>query len=77
METAIMWGWLLTAQMQGMPPIIDVNYSDEASCKLVAAEFVQKYPSYDVACTPTWKPDTAPKVRHRVAHHSKSRHARR
>lgn len=76
METAIMWGWLLTASMPGMPVIIDPNYKTEADCMLVKADFAALYPDYDVACTPTWKPDAAPKDRKRVATRSK-RYARR
>ncbi len=60
METAIVWSWILTAQMIGMPPIIDVNYETEATCEAVKAEFLVNYPSFDAASTPTWKPDKAP-----------------
>jgi hypothetical protein len=68
METFVVWGWLLTAQMPGMPPIIDLNYETEATCEAVKAEFLLNYPTYDVACTPTWKPDSAPKAKKRVVH---------
>lgn len=67
METFVIWGWLLTAQMPGMPPIIDPNYKTEQECEVVKAEFVSLHPAYDTACTPTWKPDNAPKAKKRMA----------
>lgn len=63
METALIWGWLLTMQTGEMPPIIDVNYTNEASCEAVKADLVPLYPTYQIYCTPTWKPETAPKVK--------------
>lgn len=67
METAIIWGWILTAQMPGMPAIVDPTYGakEGARCEAVAAEFVSLHPTYTAYCDPTWKPDSAPrKVQH-------------
>jgi hypothetical protein len=68
METAIVWGWLLTAQAGNLPPIIDPNYASEADCLLVRSEFVALHPEYDPGtyCTPTWKPQAKPKVHRRA-----------
>lgn len=57
METAIIWGWMLTMQAGAMPPIIDVNYKTEMDCESVKADLVPLYPNYSIYCTPTWKPD--------------------
>lgn len=68
METAIMWGWLLTASLGSMPPIIDPNYKTQIECETVKADFALKYPAYDVACTPTWRPDKPLRAKRRVTH---------
>jgi hypothetical protein len=67
METLVIWGCLLTAQMPGMPPIIDPNYKTVQECEVVKAEFVSAHPNYDAACTPTFKPYAAPKAKRRMA----------
>jgi hypothetical protein len=65
METAIVWGWLLTMQTANMPPIIDVNYKTEEACELVKSELVPLYPNYTIYCTPTWKPEEVKKAKAR------------
>jgi hypothetical protein len=65
METAIIWGWLLTMQTGNMPPIIDVNYASEADCEVVKSELAPLYPTYNIACTPTWKPEEVKKAKAR------------
>ena len=63
METAIVWGWLLTMQAGAMPPIIDVNYASEEACETVKGELAPRYPNYTIYCTPTWKPEEVKKAR--------------
>jgi hypothetical protein len=77
METAIIWGWLLTMQTANMPPIIDVNYKTEAECEAVKSEVAPRYPNYTIYCTPTYKPETIQKPkRKRVATRYRSRSRR-
>ena len=72
MPTAIVWGYILIMQAQGMLPIVDVNYSasEGQRCDDIAAELRVRYPDYVVYCSPTWKPDSAghARARTRYAH---------
>jgi len=65
METAIIWGWILTMQAPNMPPIIDVNYKTEEACETVKGELAPLYPNHTIYCTPTWKPDEVKKYKAR------------
>jgi hypothetical protein len=77
METAIIWGWMLTMQAPNMPPIIDVNYKTEESCELVKGELTPLYPNYTIYCTPTWKPEEVKKARAKKKVTTRSRTRRR
>jgi hypothetical protein len=73
MEAAIIWGWLLTMQAPGMPPIVDVNYKTEEECELVKGELAPRYPNYAIFCTPTLKPAEVKKAKARKRTATRSR----
>jgi hypothetical protein len=59
METYIIWGWILVATTQGMPPIVDPNFTDGDECEQVKSDFLTSHPEYQAYCFATWKPDHA------------------
>jgi hypothetical protein len=71
METYIIWGYILTMSVGGMPPIVDPNYKTEQDCNLVKDAVLEEYPNYQIWCNPVWKPDKTT-TRHHVVHRKRT-----
>jgi hypothetical protein len=76
--TTKIWGVIMVAIMQpNTAPLIDVNYKTMDACEAVKSETLQSFPNAQIWCTPTYKPESAPKKRKRMATTTRRRTVRR